>query len=249
MFYFFNVEKDYYNKAREWYNSIYVNPASERLVYFVILFLSLICLFKVSFLIKTIYDSKHIKRTYVLIMNHKDNDSYIKINHTSFSGNKFLGFLELIINRYVTNRESLMFDDNKSGTDAIKDKSIIIKNLSNHDVYNNYINNSCCNEDSDMSLGILKIQKIAKVDNIEFLYEKINIFEKIYSHIALNRIPKGAKVYFSTETTDEKSKTQHMVATIYFSFSFSKNSEGNEIIDFKVNDYYTEKDVDFTKSY
>ena len=198
------------------------------------------------------HSSKKYKSTYVLIMDHKYKDDYIKISRIpAFSkNNQFLNFLEVIIRKYVINMESLEYSNEKTGTDAIRDKAVIIKNLSGQNVYDNYMSSSCCEDDSDMSFAALKLQKTVSIRKIEFLYKNTNFIEKLYSFFSYNEVPKGAKVYFTTETTSERSKKQNMVATIHFDFYFNSNGEikKTSTIDFKVNDYYVEKDISSAQS-
>ena len=237
------MKADFYLRARRWYNTIYVSPASERFIYSIIFIISLSCLMQAFLIINNIRINNKQKNTYVVIMDHKNKDDYIKVSRiTSTSKNHLLSFLNVILRKYVINMESLIYDENKKGMDAIRDKSLIIKNLSGQNVYNNYISSSCCEEGSDISLAILNIKKTVTVNKIKFIYEDVNVFEKIYSSISSNKIPKGAKIYFTTETTDEKSKKQHMVATVHFSFYFNLEEKEKAVIDFKVNDYYVDID-------
>ncbi len=240
------MNNDFYLKARRWYNTVYVNPASERFVYFIIFIISLLCLIQSFLIIDEIYVNNKRRNTYIMLMEHKVSDDYLKVSKIQTSSKKshLISFLELVLKKYVTNMESLVYDENKKGIDVINDKSLIIKNLSGQNVYDNYISSSCCEEGSDISLTILKIQKTITINKIEFLYEDISFLEKIYSSISSNKIPKGAKVYFTTETTNEKSKKQNMIATVHFSFYFNPTEKEKSTIDFKVNDYYTEIDKD-----
>lgn len=241
------MKADFYLKARKWYNTIYVNPASERLVYFVLFFISTLCIIQSIAVIKTMHLNKKHKSTYVLVMDHKYKDDYIKVSRipTFDKNDQFLNFLELIVRKYVINMESLEYGDEKNGTDAIRDKAVIIKNLSGKNVYDDYMSSSYRDYDSDMSFVALKLQKIVSIRKIEFLYKNTNFIEKLYSFFSYNEVPKGAKVYFTIETTSERIKKRNMVAIIHFDFYFNSNGENKKIstIDFKVNDYYVEKDI------
>ena len=142
--------------------------------------------------------------------------------------------------KYIINMESLLYDTKtQNGSQAIQKKIKIIKNLSDNNVYEDYINNSYKDDHSDLSLTILKQQKIAKIDKIEYIYNDLNIFDKVYKLVSNNYIPNGAKVYFSTETTAENSKKHNHIAIILFTFNIS-NKKANQKIDFNVNNYYVE---------
>ena len=236
------MDRDFYKDARKWYNTVYVNPASERLMYFAIFVISCACLYQCFGIIKRTKEIKDFKHTYVIFTNNKEKDSFIKVRQISSQKDQVISLLEEIITRYVVNMETLTYKSSQSGIDAIRSKTIKIKNLSGKEVYDKYVENTYKNENGDMSLSILKLQKTSVVKKIEFLYEDINMFEKIYSSLLSVNIPKGAKVYFSTETTDEKQKKENFIATMNFSFYIDPARKAKTVIDFKVNDYYVEKD-------
>ena len=234
------MEADFYIKARKWYNSLYVNPASERIVYFILLSISLFSLYQSIEVVKNIVKSKNYKNTYVLLMEHKDEDSYIKVNHLTSSEDQILSLIKLIINKYVVNMESFQYDSDDNVSNVIQNKSLVIKNLSGKDVYEKYMENSYTEEDGDLSLLVLKLKKIATIQKIEFLYEDLNIFEKFYATMSSNLTPNGAKVYFTRETTDERNKKKNLIATMKFNFYIDSSRQANSRIEFKVNDYYVE---------
>jgi len=240
------VDSEFYKKARSWYNTIYVNPANERIVYFVIFVISFFCLYQAFGVMNMIKANKNKRNTYILLMEHKDPDSFIKVSQFAPNKDQVISLLEVILIKYVLNMETLKYSNDETGMDAITKKSLIIKNLSGKEVYDNYIANTY-KDDGDMTLSILKLQKTAKIRGIRFIYEDTNFIEKIYSNILSTNIPNAAKVYFTTETTDEKQKKQNFVATINFNFYIDSDRKANSAIEFKVNDYYVEKDVNIGK--
>lgn len=235
------MDAEYYSNARKWYNTMYVDCASERIVYFLLLVLTTICVWYSYNLIDIITQRKAKVETYVLLMDHKDPESMVQVQQLPDADNQDLSLLELLIQRYVINYESLNYNEKEtSGTDALQEKAIIVRNLSGKDVYDNYMKNAYSGDDSDMSLALLKQQKIATIDKIEFIYDEMNIVEKIYNSISGSVIPHSAKVYFSTETTSENSTIKKYVATMNFNFFVDPEKKVNSKIEFKVNDYYKE---------
>ena len=234
------MEEKFYKEAKKWYNTLYVNPASERLIYFVICLISIFCLYQAYQTIKIIKNYKSYKNTYVLLMNHKNKDMHIVINKMPPSSDQNLSLLKIYIEKYVYNYENLIYEIDNSGIDAINDKSVIIKNLSGKDVYDKYISN-LYNENGDMTLAVLHQKKMISIKKIDFIYDNLNILEKFHSKILSTVTPRGAKVYFTSETTGEKNKKQNFVATMSFNFHIDTERKYNTTIDFKVNDYYIEK--------
>lgn len=234
------MDEEYYRKARKWYNEIYVKCASERIKYFLIIVLAVICFCNAYSIIDIVNQQKQQQHTYIIFTNTKKDGEEIKITKLSKKDNNKLLLLELMIRKYIINMESLLYDTKtQNGSQAIQKKIKIIKNLSDNNVYEDYINNSYKDDHSDLSLTILKQQKIAKIDKIEYIYNNLNIFDKVYKLVSNNYIPNGARVYFSTETTAENSKKHNHIATILFTFNIS-NKKANQKIDFNVNNYYVE---------
>ena len=235
------MDAEYYSNARKWYNTMYVDCASERIVYFVLLIVSLISVFFAYDLIDIISKQKAKVETYVLLMEHKDADSIVQAYQLPEAQDSTLSLLEFVVRKYITNYEQLKYDSNEiSGTDALQEKTIIIRNLSGNDVYNNYMTSAYASEDSDMSLALLKQQRVVNIEKVEFLYDNLNILEKVYNSLSSNITPHNAKVYFSTETTSENSIKKNYVANIGFSFYIDKEKKANSKVEFKVNSYYKE---------
>lgn len=227
---------------------MYVEPASYRVGYFIIFVISVLCLYQALSLIRMISELNAQKKTYVFFLDNKTKDDYVVVNKISSTGNKVFGLLEKMIEKYVINMESLVYSDDDGGMRAINDKSIIIKNLSSKNVYDDYMANSGNGDNSDVFLAVLKIKKTATIDKIEFVYGDLNILQKFNSMFFTEKQPKSAKVYFTTETTQKQNKKHHFVATMYFDFSFNSNyGDKKSNIDFKVNDYYVEPDVSVEK--
>ena len=227
---------------------MYVEPASERISYFIIFVISILCLYQSFSLIQMISELNAQKKTYVFFVDNKTKDDHVVVNKIYSKGNKVFGLLEKMIEKYVINMESLVYSDDDGGMQAINDKSIIIKNLSSKNVYDNYMANSGHGDDSDVFLAVLKIKKTAIIDKIDFVYGDLNILQKLNSMFFTEKQPKSAKIYFTTETTQKQNKKHHFVATMYFDFSFNNNySDKKSNIDFKVNDYYVEPDVSVEK--
>ena len=234
------MEADFYQKARQWYGTIYVSPACDRIKYFFLLILTVLCILQSIDVIKIANQKLKHKDSHILFVNHQETDSYIKINKIHFTKNYTLGLLELVVKKYVLNMETLTYQRNDNGMAAVQDKAIVIKNLSSSNVYKKYMEQSYENEDGDISLSILKLQKTVTIEKVEFLYGNLSIAERFYS-LLFDIIPKGARVYFTTETTNKENKKQNVVATVFFSFHLDNEKQANSVIDFKVNDYFTEK--------
>lgn len=235
------MEEEYYKDARKWYNSLYVDCACERITYFIIFISSLFCLYKAYSLVDVIKKNKSYKNTYILETSSKNKDEVINIRQLKSSKNSNEVLLEEMIKKYIINMESLQYDGKEiTGIDAIRRKSIIVKNLSNQDVYNDYISKAYTGENSDISIAILKQQRIVKIENIEFIYEEKTIFGKISDAINNSAIPIGAKIEFSTETTSGKNKKKKFIATMFFNFFINLNKKKHQRIEFNVNSYIVE---------
>ena len=240
------MDISFYKTARKWYNAIYVNPVNERLYYFLIVVISLICLYFSVLLCKGFFEIKDMKNTYVIFTKHNTKDTSINVTKLHSNKNSYISLLKKIIEKYVINMESLMYSGNMTGMDAIHKKSVIIKNLSSKNVYDNYMGNSTV-DGGDVSLAVLKIQKTATIDDIELIYEDVDVFKKFYSKFFFEKKPKGAMVHFTSETTEKGNKKKHYVAVMYFDYLFDiKFGSSESSIDFKVNDYYIDSDHDIS---
>lgn len=232
------MEEVYYKKARKWYNDIYVKSASERIRYLIIVIISSLCLYQAYNLISIVQQNKKKINTYIIFTKSKKHHEHTKIKTIDTNTKDItLSLLDILITKYVLNMETLVYDKNtQNATQQVEKKTIIIKNLSNNEVYENYIKNSYNNEDSDLSLTVLKEQKIAKIDKIDYIYDNLNIFDKIYNFLASYQHPIGANVYFTSQTTINNSKKKHYVARMFFTLN-TINNKMNSKIDFNVTNY------------
>ena len=237
------MEGDFFKKALRWYNTIYISPACERLTYFLLLAVSLFCLYFSISTISIVRKVKSFKNTYILLVNHKDSESNIRVNKIEGGEDKKIGLLRFALSKYVVNFFSLKHSHDETAMQALKKKMIVIQNLSSIDVYNKYLANNYVQEgdNGDMQLAIFGKNKVAEIEDIEFFYEERDIFSNLYNSIIGDDTPIGAKVYFSTETTDERNKKQNFVATILFTFFSRKDANGDSNIEFKVNDIQLQK--------
>ena len=236
------MEEEYFTKARKWYNTLYVEVASERIIYCTLLLLVCFCLKTTFDVIGVIEKYKQHQDTYILFTDNHREDERIKISKMPLSKDNTTSILTFMLSKYVLNMETLDYDAKKqTGASAIENKIKIIKNLSSEHVYQKYLESAYKDDIGDISLAMLKKKKIATIEKIDFIYENLNIVEKIQSYISASLLPQGAKVFFSIETTDEKNKKQHFVATISFSYYAKNDKQFGSKIEFKVNDYYTEK--------
>lgn len=221
---------------------MYVDCASERIIYFLLLVLTIFSLYYSYNLISEVKQKRDKVDTYVLLMEHKDPDSIVQVQQLPDAKNQTISLMELLITKYVQNYESLQYDKDKMNyTDVLQDKAVVIKNLSSKNVYDDYMKNAYNAEYGDFSLALLKQQKTINIEKIEFIYENTNIVEKIYKSITSVNTPHIAKVYFSTETTSENSLKERYVATIHFNFYLDVEKKANSKIEFNVNNYYKEK--------
>ena len=239
------MDAEYYKKARKWYNTVYVDGASDRVVYFVIFLISCFSLYYSYQLISIVKKNKSFKNTFIILLEHKDKESVIVAKQLPPSNDQVLSLIELMLNKYVINLETLQYDSSsETPMEAIEKKTKIIKHLSGNDVYHKYMSSLYSNDNGDMSLAILKLKKTIKIKKIEFIYDNMNIFEKIYSQVLSLSLPRMARVYFEQETTREKDKKQNLVATISYNFYIDSGKKENSLIEFKVNDYYVEKNTE-----
>ncbi|GEM_PF-5405648 len=237
------MEGDFFKKALRWYNTIYVSPACERLMYFLLLVVSLFCLYFSVSTIGIVRKAKNYKNTYILLVNHKDNESSIKVSKLVGQEDKKIGILRFMLSKYVVNFFSLTHNSEENAMQSLKKKMSLIQNLSGLEVYNRYLANDYVPEGDtgDVQLAIYGTKKVATIKNIEFFYETRDIFSKFYNSIIGDETPIGANVSFSTETTDEHNKKQDFVATILFTFFIRKDQNGDSNIEFKVNDIQLQK--------
>ena len=237
------MESDFFKKALKWYNTVYISPASERLMYFLLLAISLFCLYFSVSTIGIVRKVKSFKNTYILLVNHKDNESNIRVNKIEGGEDKKIGLLRFAISKYVVNFFSLTHTHEESAMQALKKKMILIQNLSSVEVYNKYLANNYVPEgdSGDVQLAIFGKSKVATIDAVDFFYEERDIFSNFYNSIIGDDTPIGAKIHFSTETTDERNKKQSFVATILFTYFSRKDANGDSNIEFKVNDIQLQK--------
>ena len=236
------METEYFKKARKWYNTLYVEAASERIIYFLLLLLVCCCIKTAFNVISIIEQYKQHQDTYILFTDNHRADEQIKISKMPLSADNTTSLLTFMLSKYVLNMETLNYNTKEqTGMAAIENKITIIKNLSSKHVYQKYLEAAYKDNLGDISLAMLKKKKIATIEKIDFIYENLNIVEKIKSYLSSSLLPQGAKVFFSIETTDETNKKKHFVATISFSYYTKSDKKFGSKIDFKVNDYYTEK--------
>ena len=236
------MDNEYYQNARKWYNTIYVNGASERVIYFVLLSISVLCLWYSFSVIEMIKKQKEKVNTYVIFVNKKNKNRTTKVSTLNSATNSSMGILDLLVRKYVINMESLTYGNglNNDSSNIMQRKTTIIKNLSSNNVYNYYLKNINKAEDSDLSLLTLKRQKIVNINRIEYIYEDQNIITELYNFISSSRRPIGANVFFTTETTDGLSVKKAYKATMLFTFFEDPEKTAGKRINFLVNDYYKE---------
>lgn len=236
------MDNEYYQNARKWYNTIYVNGASERVVYFVLLSVSVLCLWYSFSVMEMIKKQKEKVNTYVIFVNKKNKNRTTKVSTLNSATNSSMGILDILVRNYIINMESLKYGNSltNDGANVMQKKITIIKNLSSNNVYNYYLKNINKAEDSDLSLFTLKRQKMVNIDRIEYIYEKQNIITELYDFISTSRRPIGANVFFSTEITDGLSVKKTYKATMLFTFFEDPERTAGKRINFLVNDYYKE---------
>ena len=237
------MDADYFQNARKWYNTIYVNAASERIIYFLIFAISLVSFYFALQLVDIFYE-KHGKVERIVVKIIKENPEYKGTLHTvPLNANNDISILNFILTKYVENAESLIYDGNETtASDAINLKTNIIKNLSLNDVYQKFVKKMYSMEDSDFELVILKQKKIASITNIESINEENYMISRL-QNIARNDVPTKADVYFSVENTDENTPKKNYVAHITYIYSVDPNHTPNSKVNFKVADYTVEEIV------
>jgi hypothetical protein len=149
--------------------------------------------------------------------------------------NPALSILQFLLEKYIQNRESLLYKDNS--TAAIARAIEVIRNNSSKDLVQEYIKESYSSfDDSNLSLVMSSRQKIVKIKKIEFLYSKMTYLQQLYMKFTANKLPNKAKVEFSVFTTkDEQEK--NFTAYISYIFFFDEKNVKNKNLDFHVNGY------------
>ena len=233
----------YYDNARKWYNTMYVDCASERFSYLLILVLACLCFWRTFIIIDSVKASKAAVEHYVIFVDHKDKkNTYIKVTPMQDTKDQSLGVLRLMIERYVMNHESFKYEAKKQQPmDAMRLKASIVKNLSTTDVFDKYMHDASTDEDGDLSLSLLKLQRETKIEKIEFIYEKLNIYERIYASISGSKTPIGAKVYVTNSVNSQLYPEKHLIVTMFFNYHIDAKKRANTRVEFKINDYVKEE--------
>jgi len=129
--------------------------------------------------------------------------------------------------------------------DKMRLKASIVKNLSTTDVFDKYMHDASTDADGDFSLSLLKLQRETKIEKIEFIYDKLNIYEKIYASISGSKAPIGAKVYLTNSVNSNLYPERHLLITMFFSYHIDAKKRANTRVEFKVNDYIKEENEDW----
>ena len=123
---------------------------------------------------------------------------------------------------------------------AIAIKNNIIKTLSSQSVFQEYyINANNGTLGSDLSLVLNNIQRTIDIKKIEFKYEYSSKFDEFYSKFTSSAVPRHAKIYFATNSTDNNYNNKEYVATISYSFFINRNlnSRSAKMLEFNVTGY------------
>ena len=235
----------YYDNARKWYNTMFVDCASERFSYLLILVLAGVCFWRAFIIIDSVKASKAAVEHYVIFVDHKDKkNTYIKVTPMQ-EKDQSLGVLRILIERYVMNHESFKYEKKQQPMDKMKLKASVVKNLSTTDVFDKYMHDASTDDDGDFSLSLLKLQRDTKIEKIEFIYDKLNIYEKIYASISGSKVPVGAKVYLTNSVNSKLYPEKHLVITMFFNYHIDAKKRANTRVEFKVNDYVKEINEDW----
>lgn len=230
------MDKDYYNNAMDWYNAVYVKVLTDRIFFFFIACLILVCVVKVYLLFGIFYSTRDTVKYYITYTNHKDGDmltlrSLEKYQDISNSLCKFA------ITKYVENMESIVSKkNNRSVLFFLKKKANVIKNTSSQSVYQKYVY-SVHQEDGDLSLYITGKQKIVNVISVDFVTTNEKLTDKVYAFTNIKKTNMANVVFTVKTVSNEDEKIQKYIAKIVFLFDNRKIFEPNQVIDFKVVDY------------
>ena len=182
---------------------------------------------------------------YIIFIDHKDKkNTYAKVSEMQDVKDQSLGVLRILIDRYVMNHESFKYEKRQQPMDTMRLKASIVKNLSTTDVFDKYMHDASNDNDGDFSLSLLKLQRETKIEKIEFIYDNLNIYEKIYSAISA-KMPIGAKVYLTNSVNSKLYPEKHLVITMFFSYHIDAKKRANTRVEFKVNDYIKEENEDW----
>ena len=235
----------YYDNARKWYNTMFVDCASERFSYLLVLVLSGICFWRAYVIIDSVKASKAAVEHYIIFVDHKDKkNTYVKVSEMQ-EKDQSLGVLRILIERYVMNHESFKYEKRQQPMDKMRLKASIVKNLSTTDVFDKYMHDASTDADGDFSLSLLKLQRETKIEKIEFIYDKLNIYEKIYASISGSKAPIGAKIYLTNSVNSNLYPERHLLITMFFSYHIDAKKRANTRVEFKVNDYIKEENEDW----
>ena len=227
---------------------MYVDCASERFSYLLIFALACLCFWRAFVIIDSVKASKAAVEHYVIFVDHKDKkNTYIKVTPMQDTKDQSLGVLRLMIKRYVMNYESFKYEKKQQPMDAMRLKASIVKNLSTTDVFEKYMHDASTNEDGDLSLSLLKLQRETKIEKIEFIYEKLNIYEKIYASISGSKTPIGAKVYLTNSVSSKLYPEKHLIITMFFNYHIDAKKRANTRVEFKINDYIKEENENWVE--
>ena len=225
---------------------MFVDCASERFSYLLILVLAGLCFWRAYVIIDSVKASKAAVEHYIIFIDHKDKkNTYVKVSEMQ-DKDQSLGVLRILIERYVMNHERFKYEAKKQQPmDAMRLKASIVKNLSTTDVFDKYMHDASTDEDGDLSLSLLKLQRETKIENIEFIYEKLNIYEKLYASISGSKIPIGAKVYITNSVNSKLYPEKHLVITMFFNYHIDAKKRANTRVEFKITDYTKEENEDW----
>lgn len=231
------MDKDYYNEALQWYNSIYISCAKDRNIFTCIFIVIAICLFQMYSVVKVFYAKQDTVKQYVIYTNH---DKKLSLTMKQFDiGDGLDNFLyNFLIVKYIENMENLSFDkNNKSAMYVLQKKANIIKNTSNNTVYQKYIDGVYKDDYGDLSMYLANKQKLVEIENIEFVSAQSMLTNKVYS-IVNKPQPNIANVVFVVKIFSNQSEIKKRYkAQVAFSLNRAKMVEKNQTIDFRVYDY------------
>jgi len=167
-----DIESSYFNNSKFWYIRTYLQPVRERLFYFILFFISVINIFLVILIMLNKDDFQ--KKMYIVAYLNRVDKSSTTIVHKINPFNMTLDIIKYATEKFITNCESLVFEEHTE--DIIAKKLNSLKDALPQELQSKFEKEFYSEEKmSDFSFVIQNGQKVASVEKIMFEYEKKNV--------------------------------------------------------------------------
>ena len=197
------INSKYFSDAKTWYNDIYVITAYQRIVYLAVFVIITINCFVIYECYESFVKTNKVKK-YVVIETFRKEGELIKCTQIeNYTNNPEINIIYFLLERYITNRESLIYNS-LSVLNTLQKKSLIVKNTSHASVFGDFQKEIYSNApDSDMSFIITEDYKMPKIDSLEFFYDNLTKVQKVYKSFINDLITNQVIVHFTVDTKDK----------------------------------------------